>query len=180
LARGTVIDTNGGLQRPLFFITFVIFNKANLAPAPYRCDTIKPKEEHMIVYTDITLKNGTDVDDAIRGRIEEHEITQTTVQAMVDTGAWTMIINEETRKKLGLLDKGYENGTLADGTKERYKLAGPIEIWWENRSFICPALVIPDAPDILLGAIPLEAMDLTINPYRGLVGVHGDIVMHRV
>ena len=144
-------------------------------------DTLNPQEETMsIVSTEITLKNGTDVDDAIRKRIEEHEIRQMTVQAMVDTGAWTIVINEETREKLGLLDKGYENGTLADGTKERYKLAGPIEIWWENRSFICPALVIPDAPDILLGAIPLEAMDLTINPYRGLVGVHGDIVMHRV
>ena len=109
-----------------------------------------------------------------------------TVQAIVDTGAWTIVINEEIRDKLGLDDAGYENGTLvnevddADGTKERYKLAGPVEIWWKSRSFICPALVIPDAPDILLGAIPLEAMDLTINPYRQLVGVHGDIVMHRV
>ena len=59
-------------------------------------------------------------------------------------------------------------------------MAGPLEIWWENRRFNCDALVIPDAPDILLGAIPLEGMDLTINPLRGLVGVHGDIVMHRV
>jgi hypothetical protein len=39
---------------------------------------------------------------------------------------------------------------------------------------------MPDAPDVLLGAIPLEGMDLTINPLRELVGVHGDIVMHRV
>ena len=49
-----------------------------------------------------------------------------------------------------------------------------------NRRFTCDALVLPDAPDILLGAFPLEAMDLTINPQRELVGVHGDIVMHRV
>jgi len=58
---------------------------------------------------------------------------------------------------------------------------------WKNRRFTCDALVLPDAPDILLGAFPLEAMDLTINPQaeaegfsRELVGVHGDIVMHRV
>ena len=133
-----------------------------------------------IVSTEITLKNGTDVDDAIRGLIEEHEVRQMTVQAMVDTGAWTIVINEETREKLGLLDKGYENGTLADGTKERYKMAGPLEIWWENRHITCDALVIPDAPDILLGALILEGLDLTINPKRELVGIHGDIVMHRV
>ena len=59
-------------------------------------------------------------------------------------------------------------------------MAGPLEIWWKNRRFTCDALLLPDAPDILLGAFPLEAMDLTINPLRELVGVHGDIVMHRV
>jgi len=59
-------------------------------------------------------------------------------------------------------------------------MAGPLEIRWKNRRFTCDALVLPDAPDILLGAIPLEGMDLTINPKRELVGVHGDKEMHRV
>jgi clan AA aspartic protease len=103
-----------------------------------------------------------------------------TVQAIVDTGAWTIIINDETRDKLGLLDQGRGEATLADGQKEEYPMAGPLEIWWKNRRFTCDALVLPDAPDILLGAFPLEAMDLTINPQRELVGVHGDIIMHRV
>ena len=40
------------------------------------------------------------------------------------------------------------------------------------------SLVLPDAEDILLGAIPLEAMDLTVNPRRELVGVHGDQIVH--
>ena len=103
-----------------------------------------------------------------------------TVKAIVDTGAWTIVINEETRKKLGLLDKGYGEATLADGQQGEYPMAGPIEIWWEKRNFTCNALVLPDAPDILLGIFVLEALDLTVNPLRGLVGVHGDIVMHRV
>jgi len=133
-----------------------------------------------VVYTEITLKNKTDVDDAKRGHIEKPEIRQMTVQAIVDTGAWTIVINEETRDKLGLLDEGYGEATLADGQKAEYPMAGPMEIWWKNRRFTCDALVLPDAPDILLGAFPLEAMDLTINPQRELVGVHGDIVMHRV
>ena len=158
----------------------VISNKAKHLTASYICVTIKPQEVNMIVYTDLTLKNGTDVDDAILGRIKADEVRQITIKAIVDTGAWTMVINEETRKKLGLLDKGYEDGTLADGTKNIYKMAGPLEIWWENRHVVMEALVIPDAPDILLGAIPLEGMDLTINPFRQLVGAHGDVAMHRV
>jgi len=134
----------------------------------------------MVVDTDLTLKNGADVDDAILGRIKADEVRQMTVKAIVDTGAWTLVINEETRKKLGLLDKGYGEALLADGTKADYPMAGPLEVWWETRRFTCDALVIPNAPDILLGAFVLEGMDLTINPLRGLVGVHGDIVMHRV
>ena len=133
-----------------------------------------------VVSTEITLKNELDVCNVQLGNIKENEIRQMTVQAIVDTGAWTIIINDDTRKKLGLLDKGLGEATLADGQKEEYPMVGPLEIWWKNRRFTCDALVLPTAPDILLGAFPLEAMDLTINPLRELVGVHGDIVMHRV
>jgi clan AA aspartic protease len=133
-----------------------------------------------IVYTELTLKNMMDVGHAKLGQIKENEVRQMTVQAIVDTGAWTLVINKDTCDKLGLLDHGRGEATLADGQKEEYPMAGPLEIWWKNRYFTCDALVLPDAPDILLGAIPLEGMDLTINPFRELVGVHGDIVMHRV
>ena len=133
-----------------------------------------------VISTEITLRNETDVNDAARGRIKEDEIRQMTVQAVVDTGAWTMVINEETREKLGLDNAGYGEATLADGKEEVYPMAGPLEIWWKNRRFTCDALVLPDSPDILLGAIPLEGMDLTINPKRELVGVHGDRVLHRI
>ena len=141
----------------------------------------------MVTDTDITLKNGADVVDARRGLIKADEVRQMTVKAIVDTGAWTIVINEETRDKLGLLESGIGEATAptqrvgdADGQQGEYPMAGPLEIWWEKRRFTCDALVLPDAPDTLLGAFVLEGMDLTINPKRGLVGVHGDIVMHRV
>ena len=134
----------------------------------------------MVTNTDITLKNGMDVGNAKLGLIKADEVRQMTVKAIVDTGAWTIVINEETRAKLGLLDSGIGEATLADGQQGEYPMAGPLEIWWENRRFNCDALVLPDAPDILLGAFVLEGMDLTVNCKRGLVGVHGDIVMHRV
>ena len=52
---------------------------------------------------------------------------------------------------------------------------------WKNRRTTCEALVLPDAEDILLGAIPLEALDLTINPRKEeVVGAHGDQILHRV
>ena len=133
-----------------------------------------------VVYTELTLKNKADIILAKRGIMKEDEVRQMTVQAIVDTGAWTLVINEETREKLGLDDNGLGEATLADGKKGEFPMAGPLEIRWKNRRFTCDALVLPDAPDILLGAIPLEGMDLTINPKRELVGVHGDKEMHRV
>jgi len=140
-----------------------------------------------VVYTEITLKNEADMILAERGIMKADEIRQMTTQAIVDTGAWTLVINEGTRTKLGLRDKGLGEGTLADGQKKDYPLAGPLEVWWKNRRMTCDALVIPDAPDVLLGALVLEHMDLTINPQAEaegfsseLVGVHGDKEMHRV
>jgi clan AA aspartic protease len=133
-----------------------------------------------VVSTEITIKNGADVIDAMRGRIKENEVRQMTVQSVVDTGAWTMVINEETRDKLGLLDRGFGEANLADGKEAVVPMAGPVEVWWKNRRFTGDALVLPNAKDILLGAIPLEEMDLTINPKRELTGVHGDRILHRV
>jgi len=133
-----------------------------------------------VVYTEITLKNEIDSAFAEKGYIKADEIRQMTVQAVVDTGAWTLVINEETRQKLGLRDKGFGEANLADGQKAYFPMAGPLEVWWKNRHMTCDALVMPDAPDALLGAFPLEHMDLTINPKRELVGVHGDREMHRV
>ena len=133
-----------------------------------------------VVYTEITLKNMMDVGLAKQGQLKEDEVRQMTVRSVVDTGAWTMVINNEIRDKLGLLDNGFGEATLADGQKTEYPLAGPLEVWWKNRHMICEALVIPEAPDVLFGAMALEHMDLTINPKRELVGVHGDKEMHRV
>jgi clan AA aspartic protease len=133
-----------------------------------------------VVYTEITLKNEADIILAEKGYIEKDKIRQMTVESVVDTGAWTLVINEEIRDKLGLLDRGLGEANLADGQKAYFPMAGPLEVWWKNRHLVCEALVMPDAPDILLGALPLEHMDLTINPKRELVGVHGDKEMHRV
>ena len=133
-----------------------------------------------LIKTEITLTNADDLMAVRRGYIKNSEIRRISVEALVDTGAWTLVINEEVREKLGLDIVGSDFGILADGTKAEYKLAGPLEVMWKNRRTTCEALVLPEAEDILLGAIPLEAMDLTINPRRELVGVHGDQVIHSV
>jgi clan AA aspartic protease len=133
------------------------------------------------VFTEITLKNGGDVLKADEGLIKETEVRQETLRAVVDTGAWTLVINEATRTKLGLKARGTDTVTLADGALSPCTVVGPLEIIWKDRSTMCNALVLPHAEDILLGAIPLEALDLTVNARLGeVIGAHGDQALHRL
>jgi hypothetical protein len=85
-----------------------------------------------LIYADITLKNALDVGNARSGIIKEQEIRETEVTALVDTGAWTLVINEAVREKLGLQITGVEPGNLADGTRSLYNMAGPLEIRWKK------------------------------------------------
>ena len=134
-----------------------------------------------IVRTVVTLKNAIDVHKAQEGTIKEQEIRQTSINALVDTGAWTMVINDAIRKELGLNVTRTDTGTLADGSQSKYDIVGPLVVTWKDRSAICEALVLPDAEEALLGAIPLEAMDLIINPRKEeIVGAHGDQIIHSV
>jgi clan AA aspartic protease len=129
------------------------------------------------VYADITLRNAIDVGNLLRGTLQEHEIRQTTVCAMVDTGAGTLVITEAVREKLGLQVIGLRSATLANNTKATCKVTEPVEIRWKNRDTTCRALVVPEG-EILLGAIPLEDMDLIVNPVeQELAGAHGDEVV---
>jgi len=123
----------------------------------------------------ITLENIRDRAFAESGYIKEDQIRIIEVEAMPDTGAWTLIINEEIRKQLGLKTDDTVESSMADGATALYDLTEPVEIRWKNRRTKQQAVVIPSAKDILLGAIPLEALDLCVDPVnQKLTGVHGD------
>jgi clan AA aspartic protease len=131
------------------------------------------------VHTEIILVNMRDQNVADAGYMPKDQVRQCTVNAMVDSGAWTLVINEETREKLGLPITGTDPGTLADGTEGFYPVAGPVQVIWKDRRTVCEAVVLPNAKEILLGAIPLEALDLMIHPRKEeVVGAHGDQPLH--
>jgi len=127
-----------------------------------------------LVHAEITLKNLRDKIMVEEGYIKEPEVRQTTVKAVVDTGAMTLVINEQLRQKLGLGVVGEKPATLADNTKKTVQVAEAVEVHWKNRSMICQPWVV-SAGRILLGTIPLENMDLIVDPgSQMLVGAHGD------
>jgi clan AA aspartic protease len=130
------------------------------------------------VYSEIVLKNAFDVGKAWHGLIPEQQVRTAAVNALVDTGAGTLVINEEIRQKLGLAVKGQRRATLADGAGGTYQVTEPVEIHWKDRDTTCPAILLPGADSVLLGAIPLEDMDLIVDPQgRQLIGAHGNEVV---
>ena len=131
-----------------------------------------------LVYADLILKNATDVNNAKRGLINESEIRQTAVTAMVDTGSINLVINDAVRRELELELEDTREATLADGSKCAFSYTEPVQIQWKNRKTVLQAIYIPTADEILLGAIPLEALDLIVNPLKQeLIGAHGDEVL---
>ena len=127
----------------------------------------------------ITLENARDVGNARENRIPKTSIRMITVDALPDTGVRLLVINETVRQQLGLTIESKAKSTLADGKTGTYGITEGVKIRWKDRSTVLPAVVVPAANDILLGALPLEAMDLIVDPVRQqLTGAHGDQPLH--
>lgn len=88
------------------------------------------------------------------------------VRALVDTGATFMCVTEEIAVQLGFDTSEVTRHivTLADGRQLKVPRIAPIEIVFGNRSYITEALVLGD--EALMGVLPLEAMDLLVDPLR--------------
>ena len=127
------------------------------------------------VHAEITLKRARDVHNRAEGLIKDQDTHETTVKAIVDTGAMSLVINEEIRQKLALNIVGEQGALLANGEWARCKIAEPVEVHWKNRKMTCDAVLLPGAKKVLMGVILLEGMDLMVNPVtQEVVGAHGE------
>ena len=133
------------------------------------------------VYAEITLKNYRDVIAVEEGRKSGREVRSITVNALVDTGAGTLVFNEEVSRKLGLNVYQVRQSTLADGSKHMYNRMEEVRIHWKNRETVCIPTMVPGAEMVLLGSIPLEDMDLIVDPKEEkLTGRHGDEIVQMI
>ncbi|GHV19734.1 hypothetical protein FACS189494_02100 [Spirochaetia bacterium] len=130
---------------------------------------------------EITLRNAIDAGNVRCGIIKGPQVREATVRVVVDTGAETLVITEEIQKELGLLTELRRRATLANGETVVCNIAETVEVCWKDRSTTCRPWVLPGAKEALLGAIPLEDMDLMVNPVdKKLIGVHGDKPMGHI
>ena len=90
------------------------------------------------------------------------DIEPVEVDALADSGAVHLCISEHIRIQLHLDEIDKKEVILADGSRKIVPYVGPIEIRFKNRIGFVGALVMGD--QALLGAIPMEDMDLIIIP----------------
>ena len=90
------------------------------------------------------------------------ELEAVVVDALADTGAVHLCIPEHIQIQLKLDEIDKKEVTLADGSQRLVPYVGPIELKYANRIGFAGALVLGDQP--LLGAIPMEDMDLVVIP----------------
>ena len=128
-----------------------------------------------LTYANIELINGDDFGDARRGRIGEDEVRNLTIHAMVDMGAIMLCINDNIKKALGLLHFGTRRSQLTNGLVIELEVVGPVIVRYLDRDCSTNAIVLPDDQEPLLGAIPMEEMDLYVDPSSNqLLPMHPD------
>jgi clan AA aspartic protease len=118
------------------------------------------------VYAEIELTSEKDLLSYQDGNLPEDKIKRVTVRALVDSGAYNLVINEEIKDQLNLPVRGTQTINLADETLLEVEIVGPVEVRFEDRTTSVRAYVLPGLEEILLGAIPLEGLDVIIDPLR--------------
>ena len=83
------------------------------------------------------------------------------VKALVDTRAMTICIPEHIAIQLQLQEIDKREVTTADERRHVVPYVGPVQISFANRTCFTGALVIGES--VLMGAVPMEDMDLVIS-----------------
>jgi clan AA aspartic protease len=98
------------------------------------------------------------------------ELAPIEVPALADTGSLHLCIPEHVAIQLQLDELEKREITLADGSKQLVPYMGPIIVSFANRQCYAGAMVLGD--EALLGAIPMEDMDLIVLPGSRAVAVN--------
>ena len=93
-------------------------------------------------------------------------------EALADTGATHLCIPEHVQHQLMLEPIEHREIILADSSSRSVPYVGPIQIRFKNRVGFTGALVMGD--QVLLGAIPMEDMDLVVKPRSRTIDINPD------
>jgi clan AA aspartic protease len=98
------------------------------------------------------------------------ELAPLEVSALADTGAVHLCIPENVALQLQLQELEKREVVLADDHRRTVPYMGPVEVRFRNRCCFTGAMVLGN--EVLLGAIPMEDMDLVLQPQLQSIDVN--------
>ncbi|CAN5609034.1 hypothetical protein BH11BAC1_BH11BAC1_02540 [soil metagenome] len=104
-----------------------------------------------LVYSEIILTNPV-----------KSELLPIKVKCLADSGSTYLVIPQHIATQLQLTVLETREATTADGNSHTVPYAGPVRITFENRNCFVGALIMGN--EVLLGAVPMEDMDLVVLP----------------
>ena len=100
------------------------------------------------------------------GHIKDEQVRPRKVPFLIDSGAFMMCINENIQQPSRLSVVGEHEAILADGGTKVIKMCTGMEVRVFNRRTLTDDLVLPGNAEPLFGSIPIEALDVLIDPSR--------------
>jgi predicted aspartyl protease len=119
------------------------------------------------VLTEATIENLGDLYAVQRGVIRADQVRRIVVQdALVDTGATILSIPTRMIRELGLEKRGTKRVLTSKGVSEADKYEA-VRLTIQGRDCPVDVLEVPDNVPVLIGQIPLENLDLVVDPRGG-------------
>lgn len=104
-----------------------------------------------LIYSYITLSNPV-----------KSDLQPFVIKCLVDTGSTYLGLPQSIATQLQLITLETREATTPDGGSHTVPYAGPVKINFENRSCFVGAIIMGN--EVLLGAVPMEDMDLIVVP----------------
>lgn len=114
-------------------------------------------------FVEVLVENYDDVALRETGRARGHRIRKERVKALVDTGSAMLCLHKATIEKLGLRFARSAVVRTGNGSVER-GIYRPAQITILGRQYLAEVMHVPDDVPPLVGYIPLENLDLVVDP----------------
>jgi len=123
----------------------------------------RSKDEMGRTFADVEVENFRDVEDRRAAGNGHVKVRKLKVHALVDTGSALLCLPARAIRKLGLHRGRSATVRAANGVVER-GVYQAVQITILGRQCLGEVMEIPEGVPPLLGFIPLESLDLVINP----------------
>ena len=125
-----------------------------------------------LVYAEVELINSEDITLVKHHIIGREEIKRMNLNLLVDTGSYMLCLNESIQEQLQFPIVEKRKAQLSNGHLVECDVVSSMEVKFKNRRTFCNAMILQGDIAPLPGVIPLEDMDVIIDPQKQILEVN--------